>query len=485
MSLIRRVVTGTAPEVRNDPLAFDQWLDYFNYNGLAYPITTMGGFKVDEPGADFLGYVHSLYKTNGIVFACMATRMLLFAEARFQFQQMRNGRPGDLFGTQALSLFEHPGGVTSSQTTGDMLSRMIQDADLAGNWFGRRPGRVVRSNGRVVNQGANVILRMRPDWVVIIAGSETGSIEDAVPVGYTYTPGGLASGNDPIPLLVEEVAHFAPIPDPEQRFKGMSWLTPVIREVMGDQAGTTHKLRYYENAATPNLLVQAGDDIRNPDQFDFWVEKFKYHHEGSLNKFKTLFLSRGADAKPLGSSLKDANFAEVQAGGETRIAAAAGVPPVIAGLTKGLESSTYSNYSQARRRFADGTMRPLWRNAAGSLASIIDVPASARLWYDDRDVAFLREDEKDKAEIQQTSSQTVKALVEAGFEPASVVAAVDNDDFTLLEHTGLYSVQLQKPGTEAPSAPAPVDAPPERKLLEAANDKTGRALLALLPGSSN
>jgi phage portal protein BeeE len=53
-----------------------------------------------------------------------------------------------------------------------------------------------------------------------------------------------------------------------------------------------------------------------------------------------------------------------QGAGETRIAAAAGVPPVIVGLSEGLQAATYSNYSQARRRFADGTMRPLWRNAA-------------------------------------------------------------------------------------------------------------------------
>jgi hypothetical protein len=38
-------------------------------------------------------------------------------------------------------------------------------------------------------------------------------------------------------------------------------------------------------------------------------------------------------------------------------------------------------------------------------------------------------------------------LVDGGFDPDSVVAAADSWDETLLVHTGLLSVQLQKPGT--------------------------------------
>lgn len=462
MSIVRRLRGGSE---QRSSLTFDQWLDYFNFNGLAYPVTTMGGNKQEEPGADFLGYVNGLYKSNGIVFAVMATRMLLFAEARFQFQQMIKGRPGDLFGTKELQVLETP---WPNGTTGDLLSRAIQDADLAGNWFARRDG--------------DSIIRMRPDWMTIVAGSETGDVADAQPLGYIFQPGGPQSDAPELLLMVEEVAHFAPYPDPEARFRGMSWLTPVVREVMADGAATTHKLRFFENGATPNLVVQTGPGIKNEEALDRFKAKFNANHEGLLNKFKTLFLTAGADAKVIGANLKDADFSNIQAAGETRIAAAGGVPPVIAGLMKGLESSTYSNYSQARRRLADGTMRPLWRNFAGSLAPLIRVPAGSRLWYDDRDIAFLREDEKDKAEIQQVTAATVSTLVTAGFEPESVLHAIGNDDLSLLVHSGLYSVQLQKPGTTVgDSGPAPVsDGANGSEVLP--TDKTGRALLALLPG---
>jgi phage portal protein BeeE len=385
--------------------------------------------------------VEQAYKSNGVVFACMLVRQLLFSEARFQFRQMRNGRPGDLFGTQALGVLEKPwpGG-----TTGDLLTRAIQDADLAGNFF------CVRRADR--------IRRLRPDWVTIVLGSRTDSSVvagdiDAEVMGYLYHPGGRGSGKTPVTLGANEVAHFAPIPDPVSSYRGMSWLTPVIREIAGDSAATQHKIRYFENGATPNLVVSLDADIEL-QVFREWIELFKQDHEGVANAYKTLFLGAGAKAEAVGSNLAQIDFKVVQGAGETRIAAAAGVPPVIVGLSEGLAAATYSNYGQARRRLTDGTMRPLWRNFAGSMASVIDIPVGAELWYDDRDIPFLQEDVKDAADIQSVQAQAIKALVDAGFDAQSVVTAVVSGDLSQLTHSGLFSVQLQPPNPNQPETPA-------------------------------
>jgi hypothetical protein len=83
------------------------------------------------------------------------------------------------------------------------------------------------------------------------------------------------------------------------------------------------------------------------------------------------------------------------------------------------------------------------------MATIIDVPSDSRLWYDDRDIPFLQEDEKDDAEIQQVAGgDDPDARGREGFTWESAVAAVTNDDMTMLEHTGLFSVQLQTPGSD-------------------------------------
>ena len=49
----------------------------------------------------------------------------------------------------------------------------------------------------------------------------------------------------------------------------------------------------------------------------------------------------------------------------------------------------------------------------------------------------------------------IATLIREGFTAESVVLAVKNNDWTLLKHSGLMSVQLQPPGTEsAPRLPA-------------------------------
>lgn len=442
------------------PLSLDEWANYFSFNGLAYPFG-LTQTMADQPGEriadNFAGMVQGAYKRNGIVFACMLVRHLLFSEARFQYQQLRGGRPGDLFATRDLQLLETP---WENGTTGDLLTRMIQDADLAGNSFiARRPP---------VRGGRPSLRRLRPDWMTIVAASETDSPLDADVIGYIYQPGGPGSGQDTVTLVPEQVAHFAPIPDPEAQFRGMSWLTPVIGEILADGAATKHKLKFFENGATPNMVVSLPAEIQR-SAFNEWITAFKKGHEGVDNAYKTLFFGAGADAKVVGADLRQLEFKVTQGAGETRIAAAAGVPPVIVGLSEGLQAATYSNYSQARRRLADGTMRPLWRQAAASLSRLVPPQAGARLWYDDRDIPFLKEDVKDAAEIQQTDATSIKTLIDAGYEPGSVVDAVTSGDLRRLKHTGLFSVQLQEPGAQQPPS-------------SSSGDPAARAFLALARG---
>lgn len=421
-------------------LTFDDYVSWFGFNGVDYPIMqgqTMRG-DVEEPAGDFASLAQQAYKRNGVVFACMLVRMLLFSEARFQFRQLRGGQPGQLFGTAALERLERP---WPNGTTGDLLARMEQDSSLAGNSI------TVRLPDRLA--------RLRPDWVTIMIGVDGQPAPDAVArwdvdaevIGYMYVPGGKGRGGKPQFFLAEEVAHYAPIPDPEMRFRGMSWLRPVITEFTADQAATQHKLNFFKNGATPNMIVKFDPAVvTDTETFNRWTEAMESKYAGLSNAYRTMYLAAVTDAQVVGANLRQIDFKATQGAGETRIAAAAGVPAVIVGLSEGLESATYSNFAQARRRFADGTMRPLWARAAGALASITDVPAGSELWYDERHVAFLREDEKDTAEIIQTQAVAIRQLVDAGYESSTVVDAVTSADLGRLAHTGLFSVQLQPAG---------------------------------------
>jgi len=421
------------------PLSLQGLLETFQYQGWTYGAGLVPSLteKAEQIGDNWAGYVGQAFKGNAVVFACMQRRASVFSEARFQWRQMRNGRPGDLFGDPELAVVETP---WPNGTTGDLLSRMIQDVDLAGNSF------TIRQQG-----SPPVLRRLRPDLVdIVLAGDYVGDPFARI-VGYQYWPEGRNSSTPPEVFDVRQVAHFIDTPDPAARYRGMSWLTPIVTEIMADTQATRHKLRFFENGATPSTVISLGG-VQTQEALDRWVQRFKEGNEGTDNAYKTLFLGEGADVKVVGGDLRQLDFKQTQGAGETRIAAAAGVPPVIVGLSEGLQAATYSNYGQARRSFADGTLRPLWRKAAAALETILVVPGGAHLWYDDRDIAFCREDVKDAAEAGQIDAATIVSLVNGGFEPRTVIDAVSSGDKKRLKHTGLVSVQLQPPGTTAPPA---------------------------------
>jgi len=397
--------------------------------------------EFERIGTEFADYVEDAYKSNGIVFACILARMLPFSEARFQFQQMQSGRPGRLFGTPALSLLEAP---WANGTTGDLLARMEQKASLAGNFY------ATPVDGR--------LRELRPDWVTVVSGvrgDPDGSPFDinAEILGYIYHPRNVGREMEPVLLSPDAVVHYAPIPDPAAQWRGMSWLTPVLREIEADSHATEHKRNFFRRGASLNVVVTYDKTI-TPDNYERYVELFDAAHTGSHNAYKTLHLGGGADAKVVGTDLKQIDFKAVQGAGETRIAAAAGVPASIVGISEGLAGSALNagNYTAARRRFADATCRPLWRSACSALSVLVPPPdGGSRLWFDDRDVSFLQEDVKDEAEIRSSHASTIRTLVEAGFDASSVVTAVTSGDFSSLVHTGLLSVQLQEPGAQVPS----------------------------------
>jgi len=397
-------------------------------------ITSYGEEKAERIADTFAGYVAGGLMGNTVVAAVEWVRVAVFSEIRFQFQQLTKGRPGNLFGGPELSLLERPwpGG-----TTGDLTARMLLDADMAGNSF-----------ETVMD---DEFVRLRPDWVEIVFDrrlNDEGRQVGWKKLGYLYYEGGMFD-RPPAVFLVEEVAHFMPKPDPLARYRGMSWLTPVVREIQADSMATRHKLKFFENAATPNLAVSLPKEISDPDVFKAFVDVMEAKHGGVENAYRTLYTGGGADVTVVGADMRQIDFKTTQGTGETRIAAAGGVHPAIVALSEGLQGASLNagNFSAARRLVSDVPMRSLWRNAAGSLEVLVPPPyPGSRLWYDDRDVAFLREDAKDAAEIAQIEAATIGGLVRDGFTAGSAVAAVSGRNMDLLVHSDLVSVQLVPPG---------------------------------------
>lgn len=430
--------------------AIDQWIsDYlmpateqFYYGGRGYPYgnltQTWSADRSHEISGTLPSYAAAVRQCPP-AFAAQQVRATVMSQARFVFRSLPHspGTPRKQFGSRALAPLESP---WPGCTTGELLSRMEWHAGLAGNAFlYRQPGR---------------LRLLRPDWVIVVYGSEQEPDDamhalDGELVGYVYVNGGLYSGNRPVTLLPSDVAHWCPLPDPEMAHIGMSWITPAVRDISGDRATSEHKLKFFANSATPNLVV-TGITAANRDQFRDIVDQLEEQHSGLRNAYKTLYLTAGADATVVGSDLRQLDFKNVQNAGENRIAFLSRVPSALLGIAEGLKGSSLNagNFKMAQRSFSDAWLQPTLQGLCGAVSPLIDVPPGAELWFDTVDVGLLRDDGKDAAQIEEIKARTITILVREGFTPESAIAAVQGQNMNLLKHTGLVSVQLQEPGAD-------------------------------------
>lgn len=389
----------------------------------------------------FLMFAGSAFGGNSIVFALVSRRVNFFSEAVFKYRTLDDKH---LFGDTSLAKLEKP---WPNGTTGELLARAEQDASLAGNFYLRDAG--------------DRLERLRPDWVTIIShitvDSEGRKVREVV--GYLYEPVGDPDRGSEL-YLVDEVMHWSPMPDPLANFRGMSWLTPVVRDINADVSMTAHREAFFRNAATPNMIVRYQQRL-NQDQRDRVRDAIAARHAGPRNAFGTLVLDAGADLTVVGDRMQGSAFVELQAAGEIRLASAAGVPGIVAGLQQGRQTGAPGEYADAVRGFADLTIRPNWRSICAAVEKFTKPPAGCQLWFDTTDISALQPGEKDSAGTMQVQAGTTNTLIMAGYEPDAVVQAVSAGDLTLLagKHSGLTSVQMHRPGdTVAPDNPPP--APP-------------------------
>jgi phage portal protein BeeE len=353
------------------------------------------------------------YETNGVVFACTLVRMMMLAEAAFKFRSLVDKR---LFGNPDLRILEYP---WPNATAGELWARMEQQSSLTGNAF---------------------VAKVAVDELLVLPSAEVTIVSEVVvspsgtrykrPLGYDWDP----SLADPAAkskaqfFTVDEVAHWSPIPDPVAQFRGMSWLTPVLRDVNADSAMTNYKSMYMDHGS-PIVAVKYTRPLK-PETVDSLMERIQAKYGGVANAFKPLIFDQGADPM-MGGGLADIDYRNVQTGGETRICAAAGVSPVLVGLRN---AEPGESYETAMRQLADMHLRPLWRSACASLQKLVpNVPAQGvQLWYDTSDIAALQAAETEKAQVTQVNSAAILTFVQAGFTRDSILSAVTSGDLSLL-----------------------------------------------------
>ena len=399
-------------------------------SGAAVLMTYGGDDRKEIAAQQLVAAAQQAYSTNGIVAAIIQVRMMLLAEAVFKY---RNKVDKSLYGDESLRLLEYP---WPNGTSGDLWARMEQDVSVAGNAF-------------IWKAEPDRLVRLPPGEVTIISEIHTGpNGRYREPVGYDWDPSmgtGLRSEGAQT-FTVDEVAHWAPYPDPLANFRGFSWLTAVLREVGADSGMTTYKNMYLDHG-TPIAAVRYPARLK-PETIDSAVERLQAKYGGVGNAFKPLIFDQGADPM-LGAGLKDLDYAAVQAAGAERICSAGGVDPLIIGL-QGAVRTVGAAYADAMRRFADLTARPLWRSGCAALEKFVPIPPKGvQLWFDTSDIAALQAAETERAQFTQVNSAAILVLRQAQATFDSAVAAVTSGDLSQLVFDPSAPLGGQKMGSPA------------------------------------
>lgn len=422
--------------------SFQQFVDWFTFQSKQYGIA---GSPAMSPADGFVGYIDSIHRRNPIVSAAAVSRALLISQLRFTWKRdATSANPGTTFGNQDLALLERPGSMKRTA----FLSSMEMHASYAGTAY------PVVKNGK--------LYLLRPDWVTVLMGSNSepeGEMmlppSDAEVVAIVYQPEHNGKKGRPEAFLPGEFGRWTPEPDPVYWWRGVSWVSSLARELSIDSQVTDHQSKFFEHAATPNLVFMM-DPSMTPEQVQQYADIVNAKHAGAMNHYKNMFLGGGTDVKVVGSSLDNLALKDVSGAFETRVAARSMVPAVILSIREGMQGSALNsgNYSQTRRQWADKWFSPTADSLCESLEDVTKRPGDADLSWIPSAVTFLQEDEADAADIRQKNAVTLRQLVEAGYDPASAVEYVKTGDPSKLSHTGNVSVQLQPSGTKQEGATA-------------------------------
>ena len=419
--LIDRVLPART-EARSFPPAWlaSQIQDALRYGGHTYLLNSQTYGPNEAP---VLSGARDAILSNGTVYGIMRRRTDLFAQGEFAFRRYGRGMPtlADIVTSTALAPL---------QPSRPLLEQCDIDVAVTGASFWTVDG-----------------LRNLPaEYCTIVQTSDANPDDpagmwDARPAGLIYQ----APQQDPEVFLWAEIVAYIPERDPSARWRGMSWLRPCMEDVSADNGARRYLSRFFDNAATPNAAVVFPPEVLK-ETVEAFRDLFLQKHAGVERSFRTAFLGGGADLKVIGSTLKDLDSEAIRTQVHKDIAASAGVPIVAAGIEQG----TYANSKEANRQLADSKIRYLWAVAAEAFAPAVLAPSGTELFVDTSRIAALQADATDDAQVLATQAQTMRTLLDGGYDPPSVTAAVTTGDLTKLVHSGNLSVQLI-PAGQAPA----------------------------------
>ncbi len=383
-------------------------------------------------------FVEDGYKLNSAVFACTRALATGFAEAPL-YCYLDETRKKILPKHPLRQLFKRPNPLMGED---EFWKFVITYAATTGNAYGQG---VPSKGGR---------------WAEIWPYSDI--VMQPVPGGprwvdkYRYS---LDNGLTGVDVPFEEVTHFKWAIDPESPFKGVGALNSVSREVDTDNELTRYLKALLQNDAVTRGIIHVPEGtLLTPKQKQELKHEWKLRF-GRDNRGDVGVLEKGMTYERVALNLQELAFDSLRGVPEARISAAYGVPAIVAGLNIGLARSTYSNYEEARKAFAEQTLAPLWKSVASIIQNDL-VPLFGNDCYVDFDLTQVRalqtsSDRKDQFTVLAYTGGILtldQALVRMGEEPVGgtegAVRALPTPTPTATQAPAMDLLPTPAPGAE-------------------------------------
>jgi HK97 family phage portal protein len=161
-------------------------------------------------------------------------------------------------------------------------------------------------------------------------------------------------------IPVENVVHFRNGLNPANPRYGLAPLKAALLQVFTDTEVSLWVAALCRNMAIPGVVVSPTESIgmtfEKAEQIkQTWKRKF-----GGDNRGEPLILDFQASIQPMGYDPKQMDFASITNLAESRISGALGIPAIVAGLSAGLDSSTYNNLANLKKSAFEECLIPTW-----------------------------------------------------------------------------------------------------------------------------
>ena len=204
-------------------------------------------------------------------------------------------------------------------------------------------------------------------------------------------------------IPAENVVHFRNGLNPANPRYGIAPLKAALLQVFTDTEVSLWVAALCRNMAIPGVIVSPQESIgmtmEKAEQIkQVWKRKF-----GGDNRGEPLILDFQANVTTLGYDPKTMDFGSITNLAESRIAGAMGVPAIVAGLSAGLDSSTYNNLANLKKSAFEECLMPTWEQFQTTLTTQLlpDFERDAetkrvKVYFDTSEIRALQENQGEK-----------------------------------------------------------------------------------------